>query len=218
MIQKNCKKMINTKNISTKIFFEEAIKEITISNERKVLLIDIARTIINEYQDREKINLNFICTHNSRRSQFAQVWSFFAIEYFNLNNIFSYSGGTEVTAFHRNTVQSLQKTGFNFNVIDFSHQNPRYLISFEGTKKSILGFSKTYDDPNNSYPYIAITTCGNADENCPFIPDAITRFHLPYIDPKSADNTDLVSESYLNTSKQIAGEIYFIFEIIKNEL
>ncbi|CAM1353055.1 hypothetical protein [Tenacibaculum insulae] len=210
--------MINTKNISTKIFFKEAYKEITISSERKKLLTNIAQLIISEYQDREKINLNFICTHNSRRSLFAQAWSFFAIEYFNLKNIFSYSGGTETTAFHRNTVKSLQKTGFDFNIVDFSHQNPRYLISFDGTKKSILGFSKTYDHPNNSYPYIAITTCDSADENCPFIPDAIARFHLPYSDPKKSDNTDLVNETYLNTSKLIAGEIFFIFKTIKNEL
>ena len=209
--------MINTKNINTKIFFEEARKEIMISDTRKEVLTDIADLIINEYQERERINLNFICTHNSRRSQFAQVWSFFAIEYFDLKNIFAYSGGTEVTAFHRNTVKSLQKTGFYFNILNFSHQNPHYLISFENSKNNILGFSKTYDDPTNSYPYIAITTCDSADENCPFIPDAIARFHLPYSDPKKTDNTDLATESYLNTSKQIAGEIFFIFDMIKKE-
>lgn len=210
--------MINTKNINTKVFFEEAKKEVVLTNDRKTLLTKVATTITSEYLDRDKINLNFICTHNSRRSQFAQVWSFFAIEYFDLTNIYSYSGGTETTSFHRNTVKSLQKTGFEFNVVDFSHQNPRYLISFNGTKKSILGFSKTYNNPQNSYPYIAITTCDNADENCPFIPDAIKRFHLPYSDPKKSDNTDLTQETYLQTSKQIAAEIYFIFENIKNNI
>ncbi|MCF2876123.1 MULTISPECIES: hypothetical protein [unclassified Tenacibaculum] len=210
--------MIKTKNISTKTFFEEARKETIINNDRLNLIDDIAHTIIDEFNDREKINLNFICTHNSRRSQLAQVWSFYAIEYFNLKNIFTYSGGTEITAFHRNTVKCLQKTGFNFNIIDFSHQNPRYLISFQGTKKSILGFSKTYDHSSNSFPYIAITTCDSADENCPFIPDAISRFHLPFKDPKISDNTDLMEETYLNTSKQIAGEVFYIFETIKNHL
>ena len=210
--------MIKTKNISTKTFFEEARKEAIISDERISLLDNIAHTIIEEYKDREKINLNFICTHNSRRSQLAQVWSFYATEYFNLNNFFTYSGGTETTSFHRNTVKCLQKTGFDFNIIDFSHQNPRYLISFKGTKKSILGFSKSYDNPNNSFPYIAITTCDSANEKCPFIPDAITRYHLPFSDPKVSDNTNLVDETYLNSSKQIAGEIFYIFEIIKNKL
>lgn len=210
--------MINTKSINTKTFFEEAKKETVITTNRKEILTALAETIIDEYNEREKINLNFICTHNSRRSQFGQVWSFFAAEYFDLKNIFSYSGGTEVTAFHRNTVKCLQKTGFDFSVVDFSHQNPRYLISFKGSNKSILGFSKTYDNPNNNFPYIAITTCDSADENCPFIPDAIERFHLPYTDPKSSDNTPLVNETYLKTSKQIAAEMHFVFEIIKNQL
>ncbi len=210
--------MINTKNINTKVFFEEAQREIIITDDRKELLLSIANTILTEYLDREKINLNFICTHNSRRSQLAQVWSFFAIEYFNLKNIFTYSGGTETTSFHRNTVKCLQKTGFIFNVVDFSHQNPRYLISFEKTKKSILGFSKVHDHPQNSYPFIAITTCNSADQNCPFIPDAIARFHLPYTDPKISDNTDLTEEIYLKTSKQIAGELYFIFKEVKEQL
>ncbi|TDQ27741.1 low molecular weight phosphatase family protein [Tenacibaculum caenipelagi] len=210
--------MINTKNINTKVFFEEARKEVIITDDRKNLLLKISDAIFNEYLDREKINLNFICTHNSRRSQLAQVWSFFAIEYFNLKNIYTYSGGTEATSFHRNTVKCLQKTGFIFNVIDFSHQNPRYLVSFEGTKKSILGFSKVYSHPQNSFPFIAITTCDSADQNCPFIPDAIERFHLPYVDPKASDNTDLTEETYLKTSKQIAGELFFIFEELQNRL
>lgn len=210
--------MINTKNINTKVFFEEARKEMMLTDERKNLLLAISDAIFDEYLDREKINLNFICTHNSRRSQLAQVWSFFAIEYFNLKNIFTYSGGTETTSFHRNTVKCLQKTGFIFKVVDFSHQNPRYLVTFEGTKKSILGFSKVFDHPQNSYPFIAITTCNSVDKDCPFIPDALERFHLPYKDPKTFDNTDLTEETYLQTSKQIAGELYFIFEKVKDRL
>lgn len=207
--------MISTNPTSTKIFFEEAHRTVNISPERKELLLDIANTIADEYLDREKINLNFICTHNSRRSQLGQVWSFYAAEYFQLNNIFTFSGGTETTAFHRNTVKTLQKVGFEFNVVDFSHQNPRYLITFKGTKKSIVGFSKTFDDAANEYPYIALTTCDHADENCPFIPDAIHRFHLPYKDPKVADGTDFQDEKYLEANQQIAAEIFIIFEEIK---
>ncbi len=204
--------MINTTKKTIIEFFENAGKDLELSEERKDLLFSIADKIIEELEDRDKVNLNFICTHNSRRSQMAQVWSFFASDYFNLDNIYHFSGGTETTAFHRNTVKCLQKNGFIFNVDDFSHQNPRYLISFPGTKKSVLGFSKPYDDNNNNYPYLAITTCDSVDENCPFIPDAIQRFHLPYIDPKIADNTDNQNEKYMETSKQIAGEMHFIFE------
>ncbi|SNR15230.1 low molecular weight phosphatase family protein [Tenacibaculum jejuense] len=210
--------MIKTTNFETKVFFEDARKDLIVSEERKDLLYSIADKIVEELEDRDKINLNFICTHNSRRSQMAQVWSFFATEYFKLENIFAYSGGTETTAFHRNTVKCLQKTSFDFSVEDFSHQNPLYLISFKGAKKTIKGFSKTYDNEDNDYPYIAITTCDHADENCPFIPDAIHRFHLPYTDPKVADNTDSQNEKYLETSKRIAGELFLIFEETKRLL
>ena len=146
-----------------------------------------------------------------------QVWSFFAADYFNLN-INAFSGGTEVTAFFRNTVKTLQKVGFTFHVSDFSHQNPKYIISFEGTFKSILGFSKRYDHPENSNPFIAITTCNNADANCPFIPEATARFHLPFVDPKASDGTDKQDETYLKTNQQIAAEVYFIFSKVKQLL
>ena len=204
--------MIST--ISTEKFFLNAFDKITLSEDRKKLLVKISEGISKEYKKNGVVNLNFICTHNSRRSQLGQVWAFFAANHFNLN-INSFSGGTEVTAFFRNTVKTLQKVGFTFDLENFSHQNPKYLISFEGTSKSILGFSKRYDHLENKKPFIAITTCNNADTNCPFIPEAIYRFHLPFVDPKSTDGTELQNEAYLKTSEQIAAEIFFIFNEVK---
>ena len=206
--------MISTSSISTINFFKNAFKEIELTAERKDLLNYIAKEIKKEYVKNNTVNLNFICTHNSRRSQLGQVWSFFAANYFDLN-INTFSGGTEVTAFFRNTVKTLQSVGFTFNIIDFSHQNPKYEISFEGTEKNILGFSKIYDDKVNPENFIAITTCNNADKNCPFIPTASHRFHLPFVDPKASDGTKEQDKTYLKTSKQIAGEIFFIFSEIK---
>ncbi|SEC90388.1 arsenate reductase [Tenacibaculum sp. MAR_2009_124] len=210
--------MISSKNINTKVFFENAKNSLRLTEEREDLLLEIADTISDEYFDREKVNINFICTHNSRRSQFAQVWSYFAANYFELSNFSTFSGGTEATAFHRNTVRALQYAGFEFNVEDFSHQNPKYLISFRGSKSPLSAFSKTFENPINEFPYIAITTCDSADEKCPFIPDATHRFHLPYSDPKSSDSKDNTKETYIATSKQIAGEVYFIFEEIKRQI
>lgn len=210
--------MIKTSKINTKVFFENAGKSIDISEERRDLLNRIAQKIIDVYSEDKKVNVNFICTHNSRRSQLGQVWSFFAINYFNLKKFKAFSGGTEVTAFHRNTVKTLQEVGFVFNVLDFSHQNPTYDISFEGAKKSIKGFSKIFDNSVNETPFIAITTCDSADANCPFISDAIARFHLPFVDPKRSDGTKEQEETYLATNKQIAAEVYFIFETVSNSL
>ncbi|KGL63012.1 arsenate reductase [Polaribacter sp. Hel1_85] len=209
--------MIMTSTISAENFFLNAYDKITLSDDRKNLLLKISEGILEEYKKEGVVNLNFICTHNSRRSQLGQVWGFFAANYFNLN-INSFSGGTEVTAFFKNTVKTLQKVGFTFNLENFSHQNPKYVISFKGTTKSILGFSKRYDNEVNKKPFIAITTCNNADANCPFIPEATYRFHLPFVDPKSSDGTELQDETYLITNEQIAAEIYFIFSNVKKGL
>jgi arsenate reductase len=62
---------------------------------------------------------------------------------------------------------------------------------------------------------MAITTCNNADVNCPFIASASHRFHLPFVDPKHADGSAEQEETYLETSQQIAGEVYCIFSGVK---
>ncbi len=209
--------MINTTEISTKNFFEKSIKNVSLTEERKDLLTKIANEVSNQIIKNQTVSLNFICTHNSRRSQLGQVWAFYASEYFKLN-ILAFSGGTEVTAFHKNTVKTLQNVGFSFNITDFSHQNPKYLISFKNSKKSIVGFSKVFDDDYNKQPFIAITTCNHADENCPFIPTASHRFHLPFVDPKHSDGQDKQDETYLETNEQIAAEVYFIFSNVKQLL
>ena len=69
--------MTKTSTTSIKNFFENAGNTISISNERRQLLGTIAENIAKEYQKEGTVNLNFICTHNSRRSQFGQAWAFF---------------------------------------------------------------------------------------------------------------------------------------------
>lgn len=206
--------ILNTFKTSVKSSFLNATKKAVITNNRKILLSEISNGIAKEYSKNKLVNLNFICTHNSRRSQLSQVWSYFAADYFKLN-IKTFSGGTEVSSFHRNTVKTLQKAGFSFQLEDFSHQNPKYSISFENTNSSILGFSKRYNHPLNNNPFIAITTCNNADTNCPHIPSASHRYHLPFIDPKLSDGTDEQNETYFKTSQQIAAEMFYIFNEIQ---
>lgn len=208
--------MLKAKTLSAKSFFEKGSKTV-IEKSRKELLISIAEELTRLIKERGEININFICTHNSRRSQIAQTWGFFAGHFFQLP-INSFSGGTEATAFFRNSVKTLKEVGFNFHVKDFSHQNPAYEVSEESINRKFIAFSKTYDDPINESPFVAITTCDHADENCPFIPEAIQRFHLPYIDPKHADGTEKQDQAYMFTNKTIANEIYFLFKTVKTEL
>lgn len=61
-----------------------------------------------------------------------------------------------------------------------------------------------------------ITTCNDADKNCPFIPTAVERFHLPFVDPKFSDGTSEQTKTYLETNEEIAAEVYYLFNAIKN--
>ena len=207
--------MVGTNKKLTAHFFQQVLEDLELENERRALLQSISNSIAELLHQKQRVNLNFICTHNSRRSQFAQVWAHYAIHTLDIPNCYSFSGGTETTAFFRNTVKSLQDVGFNFQLKNFSHQNPTYKISFKGCKRPIIGFSKVFDDESNVKPFIAVTTCSHADENCPFIPDASQRFHLPFTDPKKYDGSDKWMEMYQDTSKRIAGELHYIFDQVK---
>ena len=58
-------------------------------------------------------------------------------------------------------------------------------------------------------------TCGDADENCPFIPGCDLRIGTTYFDPKSFDNSILQNEKYTERSNQIAMECLYVFSLIK---
>ena len=69
-----------------------------VKEERKTVLEPLVRFIQQKVNTRQAVNLNFICTHNSRRSHLAQVWAQAAAAYYGIRNVCCYSGGTEETA------------------------------------------------------------------------------------------------------------------------
>ena len=54
-------------------------------------------------------------------------------------------------------------------------------------------------------------TCGDAEENCPFIPGTEMRIPLIYKDPKAFDDTELENEKYHECSLEIASELFYVF-------
>ena len=82
--------------------------------------------------------------------------------------------------------------------------------------RSISVFSKLYNDPvNKANSFAAITTCSDAEENCPFILNAEKRFFLQYNDPKLFDNSPYKAEKYNECSLQIASELFYIFRNVE---
>ena len=77
--------------------------------------------------EKDGAELIFICTHNSRRSQFGQVWAHTASLYYRMNNIRSYSGGTESTAIPPGTLTAIERAGFGIEKTGGPDGNPRLL-------------------------------------------------------------------------------------------
>ena len=188
-----------------------------ISSERKQLLESFAEFISNKNEKDEEVNLIFICTHNSRRSQFAQVWAKTSAEYYGIKNINSFSGGTEATAFNPRAVNALRKIGFEINKND-ENENPIYSIQYSEKLESLKCFSKIYNNsfnPQNNFA--AIMTCSDADENCPIVFGADERFPIRYEDPKKFDDTDLEEIKYDERCREIAREMLFTFSLVNQK-
>lgn len=178
--------------------------------ERKILLEKIAAFIKSKATNNEASKLVYVCTHNSRRSHFGQVWAAVAAAYYGIKNIQTFSGGTEATAFNPNAIKALRATGFDVKKTDESN-NPVYEVYFSETE-FVTCFSKVYNHPGNpSQDFAAIMTCSEAEENCPFIPGSQLRIGTTYNDPKAFDNTILQDEKYTERSNQIAVECLYLF-------
>lgn len=161
--------------------------------------------------------LNYICTHNSRRSHLAQIWTAVAASHYNVNDIETYSGGTEATAFNPRAVAALERAGLQIE--NPGGENPRYKVRFDEDSDPMICFSKTFDDPvNPDSEFAAIMTCSDADENCPFVPGAEFRKPITYRDPQESDGTEKETETYDERCKQIATEMFFMVSLVKENL
>ncbi len=185
-----------------------------ISGERKRILDSLAEFIQSKVLSKEEIRLNFICTHNSRRSHLSQVWAQTMAYFFNVKNVCCYSGGTEATALFPMVVNTFKKQGFQIQQLSEGN-NPVYAIKYADNEHPVIGFSKKMDDAfNPKSNFAALMTCDSANEACPFVPGAEKRIPITFEDPKAFDNTPQQAEKYLERSTQIATEFWYVFSKI----
>lgn len=197
---------------------EQVIKALnpqTISTERKAILQPLTEFIQSKVSNQQDIRINFICTHNSRRSHLSQVWAQTLAYHFNIKNVFCYSGGTESTALFPIVAETLQNSGFQIKTIS-KNKNSIYSIKYAYNQHPIIGFSKRLnDDFNPKSEFAAIMTCDSANEACPFVSGAEKRIPITFEDPKAFDNTPQQAEKYNERSLQIATELFYVFSQIK---
>ena len=186
-----------------------------ISEERKIILQFLIQFILSKFSKNEKVRLNFICTHNSRRSHLSQIWAQTLAYYYQIENVFCYSGGTEATAMFQKVVETLANQGFEILKLSET-ENPVYAVKFAENEHAVICFSKKYnDDFNPKSAFAAILTCDSADENCPIVYGAEARIPIKYEDPKKSDGTPEMNETYFNRSLEIATEMKFVFENLR---
>lgn len=193
-----------------------SVIEIPVSDERKTTLNTLVDYIQSKVNTKEQVRLNFICTHNSRRSHLSQIWAQTMAFHFGINNVFCYSGGTEATAMFPKVGETLQKQGFQIEKLS-EEKNPVYAVKFDENEAAIICFSKEFDASfNPQSKFAAIMTCSQADEGCPFIAGAEKRLPIRYEDPKAFDGTEFMEAKYAERSLEIASEMFYVFsQIVK---
>jgi arsenate reductase len=199
---------------------EDTIKTLDVSSisaERKAVLNSLIDFIHAKVEKKEDVLLNFICTHNSRRSHLSQIWAQVMAAHFGIPNVFTYSGGTEATAMFPKVGETLAAQGLE--ILSLSEgKNPVYAIKYAKNTHPIIAFSKAYDHSfNPTSNFAAIMTCSQADEGCPFIAGAEKRVPLTFDDPKAFDGTSQQTEKYKERSVQIATELLYVFSKVNSK-
>ena len=187
----------------------------SISEERREIVRPLIDFIQSKIKDGRNIRINFICTHNSRRSHLSQVWAQTIAAYLNIKNVYCYSGGTEATALFPVVAETLRNSGFEVDTISEGN-NPIYSIKNAANANPIIGFSKKLDDNfNPKSEFAAVMTCNSAYEACPLVSGAELRIPITFEDPKAFDNTPQQAEKYHERSLQIATELLYVFSQIE---
>jgi arsenate reductase len=137
----------------------------------------------------EKINLLFLCTGNSCRSQMAEGWG----KKLKGDKYNVYSAGIEKHGLNPLAVKVMAEQG-----VDISHH-----------------YSKTLDDLQDVAFDIVITVCGHADETCPAFPGVSRKIHHGFDDPpKLAANARTEAEALVHY-RRVCEEIKSFVENIE---
>ncbi len=110
------------------------------------------------------MNILFLCTGNSCRSQIAEGWA----RYLGGSGITVQSAGIEAHGKNPRAISVMQEAG-----VDISQQESTRLTDDMLEAADVL-----------------VTVCGHADENCPVVPAGIKKIHWPLEDPAKASGSE----------------------------
>lgn len=136
------------------------------------------------------MNILYLCTGNSCRSQMAEAWTRHLRPEINC-----WSAGVVKHGMNPNAVQVMVEAG-----VDMSGHE-----------------SNTVDElPDVEFDYV-VTLCGHAAENCPYFPSEAKRVHRGFDDPPSLVKT-LPEDEHLDVYRRVRDEIKVLVEGLPGSL
>lgn len=196
-------------------YIEQLLPEVDHLPQNRIEILDqLVSYCTSKLQEKSELNLLFICTHNSRRSHFSQIWAQVAAYYYGFKSIKTFSGGTATTAFNERAVAALERAGMTIE--NPGGENPHYQVHYSEEVAPKAAYSKKFDDtPNPKKNFCAVMTCSSADADCPVVFGADGRVALLYVDPKESDGTPEESTTYDERCFQIATELFYVWRQVK---
>ncbi len=207
--------------------------------ERKENLQSLANYVSKSLKQDGTADVMFICTHNSRRSHFGQIWMSSAAHHLDIDGVNTYSAGTEATAFNARAIAALERAGlFAEHISDsvmlqrldtskvrlkyvdaFNRNNKVMMITVGKMARPVFCFSKTIEHAlNPKADFGAVMTCSSADTACPNVRGANFRVAIPYSDPKISDTKPEEMATYDARCLQIATEMLWVMQSVRQTL
>jgi len=139
------------------------------------------------------MNILFLCTGNSCRSQMAEGWG-----------------------------RHLAGPGLQFDSagIEAHGQNPRAIAAMAEAGVDISDqLSTVVSHELLAWADLMVTVCGHADEHCPVLPAATAREHWPLADPAKATGTEAeIGAAFCATREEVARRVGELIERLQREV
>jgi arsenate reductase len=135
------------------------------------------------------VNILYLCTGNSCRSQIAEGW-------------------TRELGENRFEVQSAG--------IEAHGKNPRAIAVMREKDVDISGQESTVvTDEMMNRADVVVTVCGHADEQCPVIPPGVLKIHWPLSDPAKATGTEEeIMAAFRATRKEVKRRVQSLLTLL----
>jgi arsenate reductase len=140
----------------------------------------------------KRLNVLFLCTGNSCRSQMAEGWA----RALKGDVIEAYSAGIETHGLNPYAVKVMAEAG-----VDISGHASKNV-------ETLLGVPFDY----------VVTVCGHANENCPFFPGSAKVVHVGFDDPPALARQVEGDEEKLNCYRRVRDEIRAFVETLPGVL